>query len=630
MMFADLVGSTALSVSMDPEDLREVISAYQKCVADTVRHFGGFVARYLGDGVKVYFGYPEAHEDDAERAVRAGLELTAAVAELKPRAFHQVRVGIATGLVVVGHLIPAGELEERGIVGETPNLASRLQGIAEPNMVVIAEGTRRLLGDLFKLQDLGRRDLKGIRGPVRTWAVLQANSVASRFEALHLTGLGALIGREEESALLLRRWERATKGEGQVVLLSGEPGIGKSRLTAAFMERLAGEPHTRLRYFCSPQHTDSPLHPIIGQMERAARLAHNDTVQMKLDKLDALLKQTSTSTQHAALIVDMLSLPNEGRYPALELTPQQRRESTLDALLSQMDTLTSSRPLLIVFEDAHWADATSLELFSRAVSDIASRRILLIVTFRPEFEPPWIGRAHVTALTIGRLTQFEVDGIIDQVIGGNPLPPSIRQDIIERSDGTPLFVEEMTKAVLEAAARARPSKLSRRFRPGASGPRNLARVADGAARPARPRQGVSADRGGDWTRVLPSAAGCGRAQTGGGAANSARPSHSGWSAVPARCAAARDLFFQACTDTGRSLQHAAARAKTRASCQNRRNPRKSSARRSPRTSLSCWHVTAPRPGMIEKAAGLWGKRGSGRRSARRWSKPRNNSGVRST
>jgi class 3 adenylate cyclase len=410
VMFADLVGSTALSVSMDPEDLREVISAYQKCVAETVRRFGGFVARYLGDGVKVYFGYPQAHEDDAERAVRAGLELTAAVAELEPRALHQVRIGIATGLVVVGHLIAAGEWEERGIVGETPNLASRLQGIAEPNMVVIAESTRRLLGDLFKLQDLGRRDLKGIRGPVQTWAVLQANSVASRFEALHVTGLSALVGREEESALLLRRWERAAKGEGQVVLLSGEAGIGKSRLTAAFMECLASEPHTRLRYFCSPQHTDSPLHPIIGQMERAARLADNDTVQVKLDKLDALLKRTSTSAQHAALIVDMLSLPNEGRYPALDLTPQQRRETTLDALISQMDALTRSRPVLMVFEDAHWADHTSLEVFSRAVTEIANRRILLIVTFRPEFEPPWVGRAHVTALTIGRLTSSKSMG----------------------------------------------------------------------------------------------------------------------------------------------------------------------------------------------------------------------------
>ena len=287
-MFADLVGSTALSTRMDPEDLREVISAYQKCVAETVQHFGGFVARYLGDGVLVYFGYPQAHEDDAEQAVRAGLELITAVAGLKTCAPQQVRVGIATGLVVVGHLIPSGKSEERGMVGETPNLAARLQSIAEPNMVVIAESTRRLLGSFFQLEDLGMRSLKGIGGPVRAWAVLQASSVASRFEAMHPTGLTALVGREKEFELLRRRWFKTTDGEGQVVLLSGEAGIGKSRLTAAFVELLAGEPHIRLRYFCSPQHTDSALYPIIGQMERAAGLARDDTPQAKLDKLDAL------------------------------------------------------------------------------------------------------------------------------------------------------------------------------------------------------------------------------------------------------------------------------------------------------------------------------------------------------
>ena len=270
VMFSDLVGSTALSARMDPEDLREVISAYQKCVAETVQRFGGFVAKYMGDGVLVYFGYPQAHEDDAERAVRAGLELIAAVNALKTRAPLQTRVGIATGLVVVGDLIGSGEAQERGIVGETPNLAARLQGIAEPNTVVIAESTRKLLGNLFELQDLGAKDLKGIAEPVRAWAALRPSSVESRFEALHASGLTALVGREEELELLLRRWSKAKTGEGQVVLLSGEAGIGKSRLTAALLERLATEPHTRLRYFCSPQHTDSALYPIISQMERAA------------------------------------------------------------------------------------------------------------------------------------------------------------------------------------------------------------------------------------------------------------------------------------------------------------------------------------------------------------------------
>jgi class 3 adenylate cyclase/predicted ATPase len=450
VMFSDIVGSTSLSARMDPEDLRDVISAYQKCVAETVHRFDGFVARYMGDGVLVYFGYPQAHEDDADRAVRAGLELITAVTALKSRASLQTRVGIATGLVVVGDLIGSGDTQERSMVGETPNLAARLQGIAGPNMVVICDSTRKLLGNLFELEHLGPKDLKGISGPARAWAALRATSVASRFEALHATGMTALVGREEESELLLRRWLRAKSGEGQVVLLSGEAGIGKSRLTAALLEGVAAEPHTRLRYFCSPQHTDSAFYPIIGQMERAAGLVPDDTPQARLDKLDAMLARTSTSAEDAALIAEMLSLPNDRRYPAVQLTPEQRRQRTLDALISQLQALTRSSPVLMTFEDAHWSDPTSLEAFGRSVDRIATLRVMLIVTFRPEFDSPWIGRPHVTALTINRLAQREAGTIIDHLVGSHVLPASIRQDIIDRTDGIPLFVEEMTKAVLEA------------------------------------------------------------------------------------------------------------------------------------------------------------------------------------
>jgi class 3 adenylate cyclase len=452
VMFSDLVGSTALSARMDPEDLREVISAYQNCVAETVRRFGGFIAKYMGDGVLVYFGYPEAHEDDAERAVRAGLELVSAVTVLKTHAALQTRVGIATGLVVVGDLIGSGEAQERGIVGETPNVAARLQGIAEPNTVVIADSTRKLLGNLFELQDLGAREVKGIAEPVRAWAALRTSSVESRFEALHGTGLIALIGREEELELLLRRWSRAKTGEGQVVLLSGEAGIGKSRLTAALLERLATEPHTRLRYFCSPQHTDSALYLIIGQMERAAGLAHDDSAQAKIDKLDALLALTSTSKQDAALFAEMLSLPNDGRYPGIQLSAEQRRKRTLEALVSQVEALTRRSPVLMTLEDAHWSDPTSLEVFGRVVDRIRTLTVLLIVTFRPEFPAPWIGRHYVTPLTINRLGERDIGAMIDRVAGNMLLPAHIRQDIIERTDGIPLFVEEMTKAVLEAGS----------------------------------------------------------------------------------------------------------------------------------------------------------------------------------
>jgi predicted ATPase len=316
--------------------------------------------------------------------------------------------------------------------------------------VVIAESTRKLLGNLFDLQDLGAQYLKGIAGPVRAWVALRPASVESRFEAFHVSGLTELVGREEELEILLRRWTKAKTGEGQVVLLSGEAGIGKSRLTAALLERLATEPHTRSRYYCSPQHTDSALHPIIGQMERAAGVAHGDPAQVKLDKLDTLLAQFSTSKQDAALFAEMLSLPNDGRYPALNMDPQQRRQKTLEALTAQMEALSRQNPLLMIFEDAHWTDPTSLETFGRVVDRVRSLPVLLIVTFRPEFEPPWIGQPYVTALTINRLAQRDIEAMINRVVGNKLIPASVRKDIIERTDGIPLFVEEMTKAVLEA------------------------------------------------------------------------------------------------------------------------------------------------------------------------------------
>jgi class 3 adenylate cyclase/predicted ATPase len=454
IMSCELAGSAALSANMELEDLRDVIDAYHRCVVDTAGRFAGFVAKRIGDLALVFFGYPAAHEGDAEQAVRAGLELCAAVKALSPHsdAPLRCRVGIATGMVIVSDPAGVGETREYGLVGEAPNLAARLQGIAEPDMVVVADSTRRLLGNLFEFDDLGQRHLKGNTERVPCWAVLRASFVESRFEALHTDGMTALVGREEEAELLLRRWSRARTGEGQVVLLAGEAGIGKSRLAVALLESLSTEPHARFRYFCSPNHTDSAFFPIIGQMQRAAKLARDDTSRAKLDKLDALFAQTSTSIEEVALFAEMLSLPNDGRYPELDLTPHQRRRRTLGALIAQIEAQARSTPVLMIFEDAHWIDPTSLEVFGWLVDRVASLPVLLIVTFRPEFEPPWIGGAHVTALTINRLRLREVGALIDSVVGNRLLAGSIRQNIVERADGIPLFVEEMTKAVLEAGA----------------------------------------------------------------------------------------------------------------------------------------------------------------------------------
>jgi class 3 adenylate cyclase len=346
-MFCDLVGSTELSARLDPEDLREVIAAYHHAAADIVRSFDGFVTKYMGDGVLIYFGYPRAHEDDAERAVRAGLGVIDAVGRLDVKSGKlQARVGIATGLVVVGDLIGEGSAQEQSVVGETPNLAARLQALAEPDTVVIAAGTRRLVGDLFEYRDVGAVEVKGIAGPAPAWQVLRPSVVASRFEALRGPLLTRLVGRDEEVDLLLRRWARAKAGDGQVVLVSGEPGIGKSRMTAALAERLRAEPHLRLRYFCSPYHQDSALYPFIDQLDRAAGFAREDMPATRSEKLEALLARAAPPDEDAALLADLLCLPCSERCPLPNLTPQRKKAAYGSHLGSSGRTLLGRVPVL--------------------------------------------------------------------------------------------------------------------------------------------------------------------------------------------------------------------------------------------------------------------------------------------
>ena len=452
VMFCDLVGSTALSARLDPEDLQDLLRVYRRRVSDLVSQHGGFIAKYMGDGILVYFGYPQANEDDAERAVRAGLALVEGISALTAVAERlNARIGIATGLVVVGDLVGAGESQERGIAGETPNLAARLQELAGPGAIVIADSTRRLVGDLFELHAHAPSSLKGFTELVRAWRVIGQGKAESRFEALHGTEVSPLVGREEELDLLLSRWRQVKEGGGHVALISGEPGIGKSRLILALCERLGDEPQALLSYACSPHHVNSALFPFVTQLERAAGFVPDDLWGTRLDKLETFFQETAAMLNGTvALFADLLGIPIDSRHTLTTMPPLQRKGLIFKAFLTQLERLAACGPVLMVVEDMHWLDPTSRELFDQMVERLRRLPVLLIATFRPNLPPPWISFPHVTLLTLNSLAQAQAQSLVEQIAGGKALPQEVLEQILTRTDGVPLFTEELTKSVLES------------------------------------------------------------------------------------------------------------------------------------------------------------------------------------
>jgi class 3 adenylate cyclase/predicted ATPase len=457
-MFCDMVGSTSLSEQFDPEDVRDIITRFRETCVRIVKYYDGFAARYIGDAILVYFGYPHAHEDDAERAVRAGLEIVEALSSAQGGEQRgasgytpAVRIGIATGLVVVGDLIGQSTEERDSAVGETLNLAARLQPLAPPNGVVIAASTQSLLRGKFDYQNLGIHALKGLSEKVQAWRVVRRARTETRFAAAMGPRLTPLVNRVEEIAMLLRRWQQAKRGHGQVVLLSGEPGIGKSRIFQEIHERIAGEQHGQLSFQCSPYYTGTAFYPFIEQFKFAIGLDRESSSVLALSSLEAAVAASKGNVhQVVPILAALLSIPTGDQHVMPELSPQQHKDVTVAALVNHLIGLARDRPLMVAFEDAHWIDPTSREVLDLLVEKAHSAAILVIVTCRSEFQPSWNAHHHITTLTLNRLSRHLRTTLVERVAGRRELPREVVEEIIVRTDGVPLFLEELTKAVIES------------------------------------------------------------------------------------------------------------------------------------------------------------------------------------